>query len=255
MFRVTIISLFTTFIFHSTFPQSALLYAKTIRQERYEIKRRSRLSNNSTDNPEKLSSTKKKSPHSSRSRRKSAPASQIVLLENFSFSLPCSWQQITEKTEIPEKLEAVCIGPGGYNLTPTVTVAYEQTQLTSKEYLDEILSYHSQEENSIHCTLFTTIESQEGPFNVLKVEKITNFGEVALLQAVLIKKNSVYIFTGTSLKEHVEILSKTFVQCVNTFKVALVNQGINHSQDRVEETILKAFEAYQADHPALTGDS
>lgn len=244
MLRVTIIFSLAIFFFSPFFGN--MLFAKesrlNARQQRYEMLRQSSRSKRSKKTVSSKTEPTRRNKNST--DKKLLVTTTFVQLEQFSFSIPSQWQQITDKTQLPEKLEALCIGQTHITLTPTITIASEKTKLSLDDYINVILDYHRREENTIECSLFTALESKSGIFKVIKAEKLTGFGETAFVQAVLIRNRTAYIFTGICLKEDIADLSNAFLTCVYSFKL----NTQEHNGDSIENTFTEVFDKLREEH-------
>lgn len=162
--------------------------------------------------------------------------------DNYSFCIPSTWQCINDKSQLPEKLDAIFIGQGRGGLTPTINIAQELTNKTSSEYLEEVLAYHKGSESTLESSIFTQIQAHNATFHLLKTEKNTSWGKVYCLQAISILHHTAYIITSTSTQDDYPEVSVHFLKAVASFKLS---EKMEAQGDAVLENALKILQQEQ----------
>lgn len=140
--------------------------------------------------------------------------------DDYSLQIPNNWQGIDDKTQLPEKLDVVFIGPGTGSLTPTINIAQEITSKTQPEYIEEILAYHRSDEKTLTSSVFTQIAATNGSFTIIKTEKSSSWGKVFCLQAVIILNHCAYILTSTTTLDDYPTVSLIFLKTVSSFQLS-----------------------------------
>ena len=171
------------------------------------------------------------------------PSSPNLLWSSYSgvgytINYPETWQCIDDKTQLPEKLDAVFIGRGIGQLTPTINLAQEITSKGISEYVEEVLTYHKTQDTTLESSIFTHIQSQSGEFTIIKTEKNSSWGRVYCLQAIAVLNHTAYILTSTTTLADYPELSLIFFKAVASFSLEASKIP---SGDAILEEALKKF--------------
>ncbi|MBQ8498287.1 hypothetical protein [Chlamydia sp.] len=138
----------------------------------------------------------------------------------YSFLIPNNWQCIDDKTQLPDKLDALFIGKGAGSLTPTINSAHELINKTEEAYIQEILEYHRANEMTLESSIFTHIQAPSGKFTIIKTEKNTSWGRVFCLQSVAVIDRTAYILTSTSTVEDYPNVSLALLKAASSFQLS-----------------------------------
>ena len=160
--------------------------------------------------------------------KKNKPTTTWVTYSNskYSFLIPNTWQCIDDKTQLPEKLDALFIGKGTGGLTPTMNSSHEIIRKTEEAYIQEILDYHRANEMTLESSIFTHIQAASGKFTIIKTEKNTSWGRVFCLQGVSVIDHTAYILTSTSTIEDYPNVSLALLKAASSFKLSEKEEAV-----------------------------
>lgn len=136
----------------------------------------------------------------------------------FSMAAPKGWQCISDKAQLPAKVQMVYIGTGKGQFTPSINLATEETSLGLEEYVKVARSYHeSQGETSCHS--LGSLQTPAGKAIVIQIDRNTQWGPVRFVQAALINNGNAYVITATCLLEDFNAFAAQFFKAIQTFTI------------------------------------
>lgn len=157
-----------------------------------------------------------------RRRRKpqqAQPAVTAAPARPYIFRAPQGWRCVDEEEELPGLVAVLYIGAGKTGgFTPSMNLAVEETQLTLDAYTELAQSYHGEQAQTTVRSL-GTLETRTGVARVLQIDRLTQWGEVRFLQAVVVSEGKAYVLTATSLKEEYVKYQPEFFQAIQSFTV------------------------------------
>ncbi len=132
---------------------------------------------------------------------------------------PKGWQCISDKEQLPGKVELVYIGHGqAGQFIPSVNLALEETSLPLEEYVSLAKEYHETQGETI-CTRLGNIETQEGTAQIIQIDRKTGWGDVRFIQASAIQNGVAYVITATCLKEDFSSYCAPFFKAIQSFTI------------------------------------
>lgn len=138
--------------------------------------------------------------------------------ETISFIAPKGWQCISNKEELPAKVEIVYIGSGKGGFTPSINLAREETPLSLVDYTKLAKSYH-ESHGGTRCIELGSIDSQAGSASILQIDRPTQWGQVRFLQGLVLKEKTAYVMTATCLQEEFTVLYPQFIKAIETLTI------------------------------------
>lgn len=134
----------------------------------------------------------------------------------FSLTPPKGWYCISDKNELPGKVQAVYIGNGNGTFTPSLNLATEKTQMQLNEYVALAKKYHLGQ-GETKCQDLGTLKTKSGEACILQIDRKTQWGQVRFIQASIIKDGIAYVLTGTCLSQEFSTLCPQFFQAIQSF--------------------------------------
>ncbi len=115
------------------------------------------------------------------------------------FQPPENWECINPK-EISEHIQVGFLGKGKTEFRPSLNLAIEQVDLSLKAYVKIVREIHETEMN-IPWRDLGEFTFRGGKGRLGEVTSQSPFGEVKMLQGILVKGGYAYILTGAALKD------------------------------------------------------
>ena len=114
------------------------------------------------------------------------------------FTPPTGWHPI--KAKDLSRTEIGFSKKGNSHFNPSINLAFEEVDCDLKEYLKAVKQIHTAQPNTRWNDL-GAIEMKAGTGRLTEIRKPSPCGEIALLQAIFIEKNTAYILTAAVLKQ------------------------------------------------------
>ena len=115
------------------------------------------------------------------------------------FSPPKDWQYAKPKNSSPH-IQVGFIGSGSNFFHPSINLATEEFEGTLKEYLKAVKAIHTGEPKTTWRDL-GKFAMRGGEGRLTEISSPSPFGDVKLLQAILLKEHTAYILTAAVLKK------------------------------------------------------
>lgn len=136
----------------------------------------------------------------------------------YSLNAPKGWQCISDKKQLPAKVEVVFIGIAKGQFTPSFNIATEDTDMTVENYVDTAKRYHESQGETI-CRSLGTIETHEGQAQLLQIDRKTQWGPIRFIQATLIKEKKAFVLTATCLQSDFNENFPYFIKMIQSFAI------------------------------------
>lgn len=104
------------------------------------------------------------------------------------------------------------------SLPPSINLAMEETQMTMPEYLEEVRAMYAHDRNKRWASI-GTLTSKAGVMALTQLDQNTKWGDVRMLQAILIKDAVAYVITATAQVSEFTGFSKEFLSCMQAFEI------------------------------------
>lgn len=133
------------------------------------------------------------------------------------FSPPSGWQPALPK-ESHSPIEIGFVGQGGLQFAPSLNIAFEEVDVSLKEYVKAV--------KEIHVADPTTRWRDLGPFKteggtgrLVEISSTTPLGEAKILQLLYVEGKTAYILTGAALKEEFPKYHKELLRSFHSFRL------------------------------------
>ena len=133
------------------------------------------------------------------------------------FIPPSNWDYI-DPNILSKHVVAGFVKSGSATFRPSINLAHEKTTATTFEYIKAIEKLHENDKKSIFRNL-GKITTHAGDATLLQITKNTSFGEICLLQTVLLQNANAYIITGAVLKNEFSKYKNEFMQVFKSLKI------------------------------------
>lgn len=141
------------------------------------------------------------------------------------FTPPKDWVLIDPKA-LPKEVKSMVRGPYKDSLPPSMNLAMESTESSLEDYLNAIKLMHAS--NHLKKWKITgTISTDAGAMTLTQLDSTTNWGNVRMVQAIMIKDNIAYVITGTALSSEYAKYFPEFYKAIQSFHINLNVQVIN----------------------------
>ncbi len=133
------------------------------------------------------------------------------------FTPPKGWY-LADPTSLSSHVLVGYVGNEKKIYRPSINLATEETNVSLKEYIQAVKKIHSEDKNTKIREL-GTIKTKAGDAALLEILSYSNFGNMRMLQAILIKDNQAYILTGASLKDEFFSYSKELSSSIRSLEI------------------------------------
>jgi hypothetical protein len=138
-----------------------------------------------------------------------------------SFTPPKGWTNVPRNTLPPEAQSdfvRVHVKGKGAPVPPTVVLAVEKTTVDLRTYLQNCIEDHEAHVDST-CKKLGSIQTASGPASLLQVDRLTKWGEMRMLQSVILLDDTAYVMTATALQEEFPQYYKEFFGAIQSIKI------------------------------------
>lgn len=134
-----------------------------------------------------------------------------------SFTPPQGWS--FEKTnELPPEIKALVKGQGKHELAPSLNLSAEETDLDLNSYLRVIKSIHEASPDTEWRRL-GTLQTTAGPATLTQIDSKTAWGDIRMMQSIIVRNKMAYIVTATALQEEFPHFYKEFFQAIQSITI------------------------------------
>ena len=155
------------------------------------------------------------------------------------FCPPQDWEPATLE-ERKSCVKLAFLGPTENGFAPSVNLAIEEIgEASLKTYLKAARAIHERKPNN-HWRQLGKIRTQVGEAELTEIDSETEWGDVRMMQAILIKEKTAYIITAAALKEEFGKYTKDFQKAFQTFSLREdLFEAVEDSEKR--ESLRKEF--------------
>lgn len=123
------------------------------------------------------------------------------------FSPPQGWRMADQK-DLPKSVKLMVVGQGSYTFPPSINLGTEKFQGTLREYLGMIKEINNAQ--GAEWKDLGTIKTMAGNASLSQVDSKTEWGDVRMMHAVMVRDGNAYILTCAALKEEFSKFYKDF---------------------------------------------
>ena len=154
--------------------------------------------------------------------------------ESLIFIPPAGWLA-ADPAILPSSVKAMVIGKSEKGYPPSINIGLEPFEGSLKSYLKNIKMIN-EAQNAVWKDM-GQISTESGQASLSSVDMATEWGDVKLLHAIIVKYGTAYIMTCASLKEEFSQNSKDFFQAMRSMKVNKdVYEMVGHPEMRAKLT-------------------
>lgn len=148
-----------------------------------------------------------------------APVAEIQGIENKIplFNPPPGWQCALPKNHSPY-VRVGFIGNGSTQFHPSINLASEEVDISQKEYVKAVKEIHLAEPGTKWRDL-GKFSMNAGVGILTEISSTSVWGEVKMLQAILVQKKTAYILTAAVLKKDYPGLQKEILKSLQSFSL------------------------------------
>ena len=134
------------------------------------------------------------------------------------FIPPKNWEAAQLKKPSPH-VKIGFIGKGSTDFRPSINLATEEVNLSLKEYVKVVKELHLQDPQ-VKLRDLGKFSMKGGKGQLLEMSNPSPFGEMKLLQAILVKKGTAYILTAAVLKKEFTKFQKDLLIALESLDLA-----------------------------------
>lgn len=159
------------------------------------------------------------------------------------FKPPKGWK-VANPDLLSESVEVGFIGKSTFKFKPSINLATEKVSLSLENYMKEVKKIYQNDRTTSYRDL-GSLPTKAGQSRLLEITKKTKFGQVKMLQAILVKNNKAYVLTGA-------MESKGFIEMYNIFIKAFQSFTFTENllsviqNDEKKEKLEKTISSFQA---------
>lgn len=135
------------------------------------------------------------------------------------FDVPKGWEMVDPKVLLPE-VKVMVKGKAlkANHLPPSINLALEETSLSLEEYLDAIKVMNTPDRNR-KWSRMGSIHTKAGDMALTQLDLTSKWGDVRMIQALMIKNCVAYVITATSQLSEFSQFSKEFFSAIRSFGI------------------------------------
>ena len=132
------------------------------------------------------------------------------------FTPPKGWRLADEKS-LPSTVKVMVIGKSRLPFPPSINLGTEPYKGTLKQYLKIIKAMNDSQ--GYEWKDLGIIKTESGPASLSQVDTQTEWGDVRMMHAILLKNGHIYILTCSALKEEFSKFYDDFFKSMKTLKI------------------------------------
>lgn len=132
------------------------------------------------------------------------------------FTPPPGWRFADVSNQL-NKVRTMVVGTGKREVQPSMNLMVDSYPGTKKEFLKFAKALC--ETKGEHWKDLGTIQTEAGNASLLQVQSKTEWGDLQMLQVVLLKEGKVYILTAAALKEEFPQFYSDFFRSLRTLRI------------------------------------
>ena len=133
------------------------------------------------------------------------------------FSPPSGWQCALPKNLSPH-VQVGFIGKGASQFHPSINLATEEIDISLKEYVKAVKEIHIAEKNTAWRDL-GKFSMKGGVGRLTEITSPSAWGDVKMLQAILVQEETAYILTAAVLKKEYPSFQKEILQSLQSLSL------------------------------------
>ncbi|MBI5272864.1 MAG: hypothetical protein HY861_02650 [Chlamydiia bacterium] len=133
------------------------------------------------------------------------------------FTPPAGWECAVAK-ELSSYVRVGFLGKGSSNFRPSMNLATEEIDVSAKQYLKAVREIHLAEPNTTWRDLGKFM-TEAGEARLTEITTKALWGDIKMLQLILVKGKHAYILTGASSKDDFLTFQKAFVQAFQSLSL------------------------------------
>ena len=133
------------------------------------------------------------------------------------FSPPPGWK-LAKPKNLSSYIRVGFIGDGSTQFHPSINLAVEEVDLSQKEYVKGVKQIHLAAPKTSWTNL-GHFSMQAGVGTLTEIANTSPWGEVKMLQAILVKDNTAYILTAAALKKEYPQLQKEILKSLQSLSL------------------------------------
>ncbi|MBI5274374.1 MAG: hypothetical protein HY860_04905 [Chlamydiales bacterium] len=100
--------------------------------------------------------------------------------------------------------------------SPSINIAVEKTTLSAFQYMKEVKGNYNNKAG-YSMTEFPMLKTGSGKAYLLQIDKKQTFGDIRILQMILLQQETAYIITACALKKEFPQIEKDFLKTFSSF--------------------------------------
>ncbi len=141
-----------------------------------------------------------------------------VLNADYCYFVPPKGWEIVNPQKLTGRVQVQFLGKSSKGFYPSLNLAFEEVNLTMPEYLKAVKKIHEADRNNTWRDL-GKIPTKAGVAHLTQIDSATASGTVRILQVLFLKDHTVYILTGSALKEEFAAYYKEFEKAFKSLTV------------------------------------
>ncbi|HEY4255385.1 MAG TPA: hypothetical protein VGM34_03455 [Chlamydiales bacterium] len=134
------------------------------------------------------------------------------------FSPPKNWQAAKPKN-LSEYVQIGFVGQGSDSFSPSISLATEAVDCSLRDYVQAVKEIQLCEPNT-HWRDLGALEMNGGKGRLIQITSPSSWGDLTVLQAMLVKENVAYILTASMLKKDLPSLQKEVLASLRSMEFA-----------------------------------
>jgi hypothetical protein len=136
----------------------------------------------------------------------------------YSFFIPPKEWLIADPKVFAPSVQAGFIGKNRKGFCPSINLAIEEVEMPIGEYLKVVKQLHEANRDNRWRDL-GNVQTRAGQARITEIDTNTEWGQIRLLQSILIKNGSAYILTAAALKEEFGEFYEDFEKAIRSFTI------------------------------------
>lgn len=132
------------------------------------------------------------------------------------FTPPQGWN-VADKSKLPPSVLVMIVGKGAHEMPPSIHLTTEEYKGTLKEYMEIVKQINRSKGNDWKD--LGTLNTEAGPASLSQADMKTEWGDVRMMHAILLRDGIVYNLTAASLKSEFSKFYKDFFQALRSLKI------------------------------------
>lgn len=171
-----------------------------------------------------------------------------LLATNYSYFVPPQKWELADPKQLSPRVKMGFIGSTNRELKPSLNLAIEPVNVTIAEYVAAVKKIHESDPNNRWRDL-GKFSTAAGEGQLTEIESKSEWGNVRLLQLIVIKNNFAYIITASALKEEFSKFYRDFQSAFRTFTItsdligAVQNTDQRQKLEKLSDNLTTKFRA------------